>query len=176
MPLIGASGAIAGVMGAYLVLFPRHLVMTLVIFRIVAIPAVFFLGLWFLSQFFMAGGDGGIAWEAHVAGFLFGMLVALPFRRRLLGNTLQPPAGRPGRRRPASDQGRSAGRSARLGSTRSGRSPAGTAPGPAITPVSTSTVVQPWSRPSARSVSGRSPTTQVGPGPSARRIAAVIGG
>lgn len=89
MPLVGASGAIAGVMGAYLTLFPRHLVMTLIIFRIVALPAVFFLGLWFVSQFFMAGGGGEIAWEAHVAGFLFGMLAALPFRRRLLGNTMQ---------------------------------------------------------------------------------------
>ncbi|MCU0280663.1 MAG: rhomboid family intramembrane serine protease [Acidimicrobiia bacterium] len=92
VPLVGASGAIAGVMGAYLVLFPRHLVMTLLIFRIVALPAVFFLGLWFVSQFFMAGGGGEIAWEAHVAGFLFGMLAAVPFRRRLLGNTME---GRP---------------------------------------------------------------------------------
>jgi membrane associated rhomboid family serine protease len=90
VPLIGASGAIAGVMGAYLVLFPRHLVMTLIIFRIVAVPAVFFLGLWFGTQFLMAGAESGIAWEAHVAGFLFGMLAALPFRRRLLGNTLLP--------------------------------------------------------------------------------------
>lgn len=97
VPLVGASGAIAGVMGAYLALFPRHLVMTLIIFRIVALPAVFFLGLWFLSQFFMAGGGGEVAWEAHVAGFIFGMLAALPFRRRLLGNTMQgAPAARVG--------------------------------------------------------------------------------
>ncbi len=97
VPLIGASGAIAGIMGAYLVLFPRHQVMTLVIIRIVAIPAVFYLGLWFLSQFLMAGAESGVAWEAHVAGFLFGMLAALPFRRRLLGNTLQPVAAAPAR-------------------------------------------------------------------------------
>jgi membrane associated rhomboid family serine protease len=90
VPLVGASGAIAGIMGAYLVLFPRHLVMTLVLIRIVAIPAVFFLGLWFASQFLLGGSDAGVAWEAHVAGFLFGMLVAFPFRRRLLGNTVQP--------------------------------------------------------------------------------------
>jgi membrane associated rhomboid family serine protease len=90
VPLVGASGAIAGVMGAYLVLFPRHLVLTLVIFRIVAIPAVFFLGIWFVSQFVLVDETAGIAWEAHVAGFLFGMAVALPFRRRLLGNTLSP--------------------------------------------------------------------------------------
>ena len=89
VPLVGASGAIAGVMGAYLVLFPRHLVMTLVIFRIVAIPAVAFLGIWFLSQFLLSSDAGEIAWEAHVAGFVAGALITLPFRRRLLGNTLE---------------------------------------------------------------------------------------
>jgi membrane associated rhomboid family serine protease len=73
-------------MGAYLVLFPRHQVMTLIFFRIVAIPAIFFLGLWFLSQFVLSA--DGIAWEAHVGGFVFGVLVTLPFRSRLLGNTL----------------------------------------------------------------------------------------
>jgi len=88
VPLVGASGAIAGVMGAYLVLFPRHQVMTLVFVRIVAIPAMFFLGLWFLSQFLLLGGDSGIAWEAHVAGFLFGAAVTLPFRGALLRRTL----------------------------------------------------------------------------------------
>lgn len=88
IPLVGASGAIAGVMGAYLVLFPRHLVLTLVIIRIVAIPAVFFLGIWFLSQFFMV--DSSIAWQAHVAGFVFGALVAALLRRRLLANALNP--------------------------------------------------------------------------------------
>lgn len=88
VPLVGASGAIAGVMGAYVVLFPRHLVLTLVIIRIVAIPAVFFLGFWFISQFLLA--DASVAWQAHVAGFLFGVLVTLPLRRRLLANTLNP--------------------------------------------------------------------------------------
>ena len=88
VPLVGASGAIAGVMGAYLVLFPRHQVMTLVFIRIVAIPAVFFLGFWLVSQFFLAGGDSGIAWEAHVAGFVFGAAVTLPFRSTLLRRTL----------------------------------------------------------------------------------------
>lgn len=84
VPLVGASGAIAGVMGAYLVLFPRHRVLTLIFFYVVAIPAVTFLGLWFLSQFLFAGEESGIAWEAHVAGFAFGVLVALPLRRRML--------------------------------------------------------------------------------------------
>jgi membrane associated rhomboid family serine protease len=80
VPLIGASGAIAGVMGAYLVLFPRHLVLTLVFVRVVAIPAIAFLGLWFLSQFLLAGDQSGIAWQAHVAGFLFGAALALVLR------------------------------------------------------------------------------------------------
>ncbi len=84
VPLIGASGAVAGVMGAYLVLFPRHQIMTLIFVRIVAIPAMAFLGIWFFSQFLFTGGN--VAWEAHVAGFAFGVLVTLPFRRRLLGN------------------------------------------------------------------------------------------
>ena len=88
VPLIGASGAIAGVMGSYLVLFPRHHVITLVFFRVVAMPAMLFLGLWFLSQFLLLGGASGIAWEAHVAGFLFGAAITLPFRRALLRRTL----------------------------------------------------------------------------------------
>lgn len=87
VPLVGASGAIAGVMGAYLVLFPRHRVMTLVVVWVFAIPAVYFLGVWLISQFFLAGAESGIAWEAHVAGFLFGVLIALPFRASLLRNT-----------------------------------------------------------------------------------------
>ena len=88
VPLVGASGAIAGVMGAYLVLFPRHLVLTLILFRPVAIPAVGFLGFWFVSQFLLAGSDTGIAWEAHVVGFATGIVVTLPIRSRLIGNTL----------------------------------------------------------------------------------------
>jgi membrane associated rhomboid family serine protease len=88
VPLVGASGAIAGVMGAYLVLFPRHLVLTIIFFFITAVPAVVFLGFWFLSQFALASQESGIAWEAHVVGFVFGALVTLPFRSRLLENTL----------------------------------------------------------------------------------------
>ena len=84
VPLIGASGAIAGVMGAYLVLFPKNQILTLIFIRAVAIPAVAFLGIWFLSQFLFAGGGSGIAWQAHVAGFAFGVIVTLPIRERLL--------------------------------------------------------------------------------------------
>ena len=88
VPLIGASGAIAGVMGSYLVLFPRHQVMTLVFVRVVAIPAMVFLGIWLVSQFLLAGGESGIAWEAHVAGFVFGAVFSLPFRQTLLRRTM----------------------------------------------------------------------------------------
>jgi membrane associated rhomboid family serine protease len=85
VPLIGASGAIAGVMGSYLVLFPRHRVLTLVVVWIVAIPAMVYLGIWLISQFMLAGGNETlIAWEAHVVGFAFGVLVTLPFRTSLL--------------------------------------------------------------------------------------------
>jgi membrane associated rhomboid family serine protease len=89
IPLVGASGAIAGVMGAYVVLFPTHRVLTLIFFRIVAIRAVWFLGIWFFSQFLMASEESNIAWEAHVAGFLAGAIIALPFREALLARTLE---------------------------------------------------------------------------------------
>ena len=83
-PLIGASGAIAGVLGAYFLLYPRAKILTLipmfVFFPVVEIPAVFFLGFWFLVQFLQgwltagAGGSasGGVAWWAHIGGFVFG--------------------------------------------------------------------------------------------------------
>ena len=81
-PLVGASGAIAAVLGAYLVLFPRHQILSLVFVFFVPIPAILFLGLWFLSQFGIQ--DVSVAWEAHVAGFLFGVAIALPLRNVLL--------------------------------------------------------------------------------------------
>ena len=83
--VIGASGAIAGVMGAYLVLFPRVRIRTVFIFFFILIrdiPAVWLLAAWFLLQFF-TGNDSGVAWVAHVGGFVFGALVALLFRSRL---------------------------------------------------------------------------------------------
>jgi membrane associated rhomboid family serine protease len=77
-PLVGASGAIAGVLGSYLVLFPTRLVLSFAFFTLIPVPAVLFLGLWFIGQF--AVGQEGVAWEAHVAGFVFGAVVTMLFR------------------------------------------------------------------------------------------------
>jgi membrane associated rhomboid family serine protease len=81
VPVIGASGAVAGVMGAYFLLHPRSKILTLVPIIIIPfffeIPAFFFLGIWFVLQFINASagqGGGGVAWWAHVGGFIFGML------------------------------------------------------------------------------------------------------
>lgn len=93
IPTVGASGAIAGVMGAYLLLFPHATVVTLVpifvFLQIIELPAVLFLGLWFVSNLFSGigslaayGDAGGIAWWAHIGGFLVGVLWALGLRRR----------------------------------------------------------------------------------------------
>ncbi|MEE9219733.1 MAG: rhomboid family intramembrane serine protease [Acidobacteriota bacterium] len=80
VPMIGASGAVAGVLGAYLVRFPRAKVLVLVFFfffvRLVRIPALIMLGLWFLFQVAYAGqGAAGIAWYAHIGGFVAGALL-----------------------------------------------------------------------------------------------------
>lgn len=82
MPTIGASGAIAGVMGAYLILHPNSKILTLIpiifIPWFIEIPAFFFLGFWFILQFLSAAGShgniGGIAWWAHIGGFVFGIV------------------------------------------------------------------------------------------------------
>lgn len=82
VPVIGASGAIAGVMGAYLVWFPRARIVTLFIvffFFVSEISAAWLLGIWFVLQFF-TGPDSGVAWMAHVGGFVFGVLVGLLLR------------------------------------------------------------------------------------------------
>ena len=92
VPMIGASGAVAGVLGAYLILFPHSRIASLVpilfIFTIIEIPAVIFLLFWFGSQlysglFAIQGSSGsGIAWWAHVGGFLFGTIMVFFFRTR----------------------------------------------------------------------------------------------
>ncbi|MFW6139826.1 MAG: rhomboid family intramembrane serine protease [Acidobacteriota bacterium] len=78
-PVIGASGAIAGILGAYLILFPQARVLTFVflffIIRIIPIPAAFVLGLWFLGQLMNVGLGGGVAWFAHIGGFLLGIVL-----------------------------------------------------------------------------------------------------
>jgi len=94
LPTIGASGAIAGVMGAYFVLYPRSRVLTLIpliiFWEIIELPAIVLLGFWFVIQLFSAGtiaitastGGGGVAFAAHVAGFVVGMIGGLVFRKR----------------------------------------------------------------------------------------------
>jgi membrane associated rhomboid family serine protease len=94
LPTIGASGAIAGVMGAYFVLYPQSRVLTLIpwiFIQIVEMPAIVLLGFWFLMQLVNAGavavtasshGSGGVAFAAHVVGFLVGVVGVFVFRKR----------------------------------------------------------------------------------------------
>ena len=94
LPTIGASGAIAGVMGAYFVLYPQSRVLTLIpwiFLQIVELPAILLLGFWFLMQLLSAGtiavtasthGSGGVAFAAHVAGFVVGVVGVFVFRKR----------------------------------------------------------------------------------------------
>jgi membrane associated rhomboid family serine protease len=93
IPMVGASGAIAGVMGAYLVLYPHSRVLMLFPFPpiLFELPAVFFLGFWFFMQFLNGVGtlpifqpelSGGVAFWAHVAGFVAGVALVIPMRRR----------------------------------------------------------------------------------------------
>lgn len=95
IPMIGASGAIAGVMGAYFVLYPQSRVLTLIpliiVFDVIELPAIFLLGFWFVMQLFSAGaiavtantaGGGGVAFMAHVAGFVAGVVGVFVFRKK----------------------------------------------------------------------------------------------
>jgi membrane associated rhomboid family serine protease len=79
LPMIGASGAIAGVMGAYLLLYPNARILSLLFVFPVEIRAKWLLGFWFVSQFFLSP-SSGVAWGAHVGGFVFGALLALGWR------------------------------------------------------------------------------------------------
>ncbi len=96
VPAIGASGAIAGVLGAYFILYPAGRVLTLIPIIIipwfVEVPAIVFLGFWFVSQLFSglaalnvpnAANMGGVAWWAHIGGFLFGILAHRLFIRNI---------------------------------------------------------------------------------------------
>ncbi|HKD71151.1 MAG TPA: rhomboid family intramembrane serine protease [Candidatus Acidoferrum sp.] len=88
LPALGASGAISGVMGAYAVLFPRARVLMLFFIFLVPVPAFFVLGYWFVLQFLEGIGalgavaSGGVAWWAHIGGFLMGMAIAWVARER----------------------------------------------------------------------------------------------
>lgn len=98
IPTIGASGAIAGVMGAYMLLYPRATVVAVVpivfFLQIMVLPAPIFLGIWFAIQFFQGAfsivsvQSTGVAWWAHVGGFVAGFIVALGFKK---GNIVSPP-------------------------------------------------------------------------------------
>jgi membrane associated rhomboid family serine protease len=93
-PNLGASGAIAGVLGGYLVLYPRAKVVTVVfiifLFTILELPALLFLGIWFLQQLVFGAitsantvaNEGGVAYWAHVGGFAFGLLAIRLFATR----------------------------------------------------------------------------------------------
>ncbi len=93
VPTLGASGAISGVLGAYIVMFPRARVLTLIpifiFIQLAELPAYVLLGFWFVLQFFngvlslgyQTAGMGGVAWWAHIGGFVCGLLLVLPFRK-----------------------------------------------------------------------------------------------
>jgi membrane associated rhomboid family serine protease len=88
-PMIGASGAVSGVLGAYLLLYPRARVHTLIFIvffiQVIRLPAVIVIGLWIVIQFINGivnqgiAGQGGVAWFAHIGGFIFGLLLLMVF-------------------------------------------------------------------------------------------------
>jgi membrane associated rhomboid family serine protease len=101
VPMIGASGAISGVLGAYLLLYPRARVLVLIplglFFPIVRLPAVLVLGLWFLLQLLSSAladtAEGGVAFGAHIGGFIAGIVLVPLFKRRqvpMLGGARRP--------------------------------------------------------------------------------------
>ncbi len=88
IPLVGASGAIAGILGAYLLLYPRAKVHTLIILiffiRVIKLPAYILLTLWFMLQVVNSTGGGNVAWYAHIGGFMAGFLMVKPFLKKKL--------------------------------------------------------------------------------------------
>lgn len=96
IPMIGASGAIAGILGAYFVLYPKAKIKTFVVLiifiQIIYVPAVFILGFWFLRQIIGIGSDD-IAWYAHIGGFLVGMFLVRRFKRPRSRRIIIDPSG-----------------------------------------------------------------------------------
>ncbi len=91
IPVVGASGAISAVMGAYLIMFPKSRIKVWFIIKKIYIPAIAFLGLWFLQQLLSGIGNvaptsaessGGVAWWAHIGGFVYGVLAGWFFKQR----------------------------------------------------------------------------------------------
>ena len=84
IPTVGASGAVSGVLGAYLVFFPRANVVSIipsfVFLRLARIPAMIFIGVWFLLQLLFSGSMSGVAYMAHIGGFVIGALLAIVFK------------------------------------------------------------------------------------------------
>jgi membrane associated rhomboid family serine protease len=84
IPAIGASGAVSGILGAYLVFFPRARIMSLVpsyyFMRVARVPAAVFIGFWFVLQLLYSGEETAVAYVAHIGGFLTGILVAVLFK------------------------------------------------------------------------------------------------
>jgi membrane associated rhomboid family serine protease len=96
IPMIGASGAVSGILGAYLLLYPKARVYTLIFFgffvQVIRLPALIVIGFWAIIQFVSgltaktAAGGGGVAWFAHIGGFVFGLALVkllVPRRRKL---------------------------------------------------------------------------------------------
>jgi membrane associated rhomboid family serine protease len=90
IPMIGASGAVSGVLGAYILLYPKARVLALIplgfFLRVSYLPSFIFLGIWFLYQFLIGvsslGAQGGVAYFAHIGGFAAGLILALPFKKK----------------------------------------------------------------------------------------------
>lgn len=82
--IVGASGAISAVLGAYIVMYPKALILTWIVYVIIPLPAVIFLGLWFAVQWLYGFVDplGGVAYFAHIGGFVMGMLVGATLGRK----------------------------------------------------------------------------------------------
>jgi len=105
VPTIGASGAVAGVLGAYVLVYPRHRIKTLLLLgywiRFIQLPAVLVLGFWFVLQVFSgvaaiaSSATGGVAWFAHIGGFVAGLVVGLFLRGKARDHPVDPYSRRP---------------------------------------------------------------------------------